>query len=331
MWDEDDLGAALRAELAQRTPPRPHGELADAVARGRRRRRRQQFGAALAAVAAVAGVATVAVSAGALPSGGQDVATTPTTPTEAPWPRADLPAHSPHTTWTPAPTARPPAGWPTGPVPRCEIPDVTDRDLDSVRADLPTLQDRVRQAIAAVSTVPSGSRGTRTTLQGPSHIPMPVADGTTVGLLGELKLPSTRPDTPDAFTYTYTADVSDAEGTGSVVLTLGRFTGDPLTAADDQAYDMGNCQPPKRHVLADGTVLQIYEVAPSDPFASLTQTLRIYLPDGQLYSLSVRNFGSPDFATNREDPGHPHRVGAGRPTLPLTERQLAELGLAMAG
>jgi hypothetical protein len=305
MWDEEDLGAALRAELAQRTPPRPRSGLADAVARGRRRRRRQQFGAALAAVAAVAGVATVVVSAGALPSDGQNVAATGTTPTEAPWPRADVPAHSPHTTWTPAQTAPPPAGWPTEPVPRCEIPDITGRDLDSVRADLPALQQRVWQALAAV------------------------ADDATVGLLIETKLPSTSPNTRQAFTYT--ADVSDAGGTGSVVFSVGRFTGDPLTAADDQAYDMYNCQAPKRHVLADGTVLQIYDVAPSDPFASLNQTLRIYLPDGQLYSLSVRNFGEPDFATNREDPGHPYRVGAGRPTLPLTEGQLAELGLAMAG
>ena len=190
-------------------------------------------------------------------------------------------------------------------MPRCKIPDITGRDPDSVRADLPALQQRVWRAMAAV------------------------ANGATVGLLIELKLPSTGPNTRAAFTYT--ADVSDARGTGSVVLSVGRFTGDPLTAADDQAYDMSNCQAPKRHVLADGTVLQIYDVAPSDPFASLNQTVRIYLPDGQLYSLSVRNFGSPDFATNREDPGHPHRVGAGRPTLPLTEGQLAELGLAMAG
>lgn len=309
MWDDDDLGAALRTELAQQTPPNPRGGLADAVARGRRRRRRQQFGAALAAVAAVAGVATVAVSAGALPSGGQDVAATGTSPTgtpnEAPWPRADLPAHSPDTTWTPAPTARPPAGWSTGPVPRCDIPDTSGRDLDSVRADLATLQQRVWQALDVV------------------------ADNTTAGLLVETKLPATRPNTHDAFTYT--ADVSDAGGTGSVVLTIGRFTGEPLAAADEQAYDMYNCQAPKRHVLADGTVLQIYDVAPSDPFASLTQTLRIYRPDGQLYSLSVQNFGSPDFATNRENTAHPHRVGAGRPTLPLTERQLAELGLAMVG
>lgn len=302
MWDEDDLGAALRTELAQRTPPTPRGGLADAVARGRRRRRHQHFGAVLAAVAAVAGVATVVASAGALPSGGQRVAASPT---EAPWPRADLPVHSPHTTWTPAQTAPPPAGWPTGPVPRCEIFDTAGRDLDSVRADLPALQQQVWQGLAAV------------------------ADDATVGLLIETKLPSTRPNTRDAFTYT--ADVSDAGGTGSVELSFGRFTGDPLAAADDQAYDMFNCQAPKRHVLADGTVLQIYEVAPSDPFASLDQTLRIYRPDGQLTSLSVRNFGSPDFATNRDDPAHPHRVGAGRPTLPLTERQLVDLGLAMAG
>lgn len=315
MWDEDDLGAALRAELAQRTPPRPRGGLADAVARGRRRRRRQQLGAALAAMAAVAGVAAVAVSAGTLPSGGQDVAATGMSPTgtsptgtasaEAPWPRAGLPAHSPHTTWTPAPTAPPPAGWPTEPVPRCEIPDVTGRDPASVRADLPALQEQVWHAMAAV------------------------ADDATVGLLVEQTLPPTGPDDRNGFTYT--ADVSDAGGTGSVVLSFGRFTGAPLTAADDQAYDLHNCQPPKRHVLADGTVLQLYDVAPSDPFASLTQTLRIYLPDGRLHSLSVRNFGSPDFATNREDSGNPHRVGAGRPTLPLTEAQLAELGLAMVG
>ncbi|GGS58138.1 hypothetical protein GCM10010171_61540 [Actinokineospora fastidiosa] len=74
---------------------------------------------------------------------------------------------------------------------------------------------------------------------------------------------------------------------------------------------MGNCQPPKRHVVADGAVLQICDVAQSDPFASPNQTLRIYLSDGQLYSLSVRNFDSPDPATSREETAHPRRVGAG--------------------
>ncbi|MEJ2856751.1 MULTISPECIES: hypothetical protein [unclassified Saccharothrix] len=332
MWDEDELGAALRGELAQQNPPTPHGDLRDAVSRGRRRRRRHQFGAAMAAVVAVAGVATVVVGAGAVTSGGQDggqdVAASGTSSTganagEVSWPRAGLSERSPNTTWTPAPTARPPAGWPTGPVPRCEVPDTTDRDLDSVRLDLSALQERVRETLIEVKGVPPVA--STTIPPGSSSVPLP--DG--VGLLVEKRLPPTGSDASESFTYT--VDVADAGGTGSVELTFGRFTGDPLAAADAQAFDTGNCRPPKRHVLADGTVLQVYDVVPSDPFASQNQTLRIYRPDGRLHSLSVRNFGSPDFTTNRQDTGNPHRVGAGRPTLPLTEAQLAELGLGLVG
>jgi hypothetical protein len=62
----------------------------------------------------------------------------------------------------------------------------------------------------------------------------------------------------------------------------------------------------------------------------MTQVLRIYEPDGTLYQLTVRNFGSPDFTPNRTQPETPDRVGAGRASLPLTERQLADLGLAIA-
>jgi hypothetical protein len=329
MWDDDDLEAALRAELAHQAPPTPLNGLVDVMARGRRRRRRRQLGTALATVVAVAGVTTAVVSAGALPSG-QDVAATGTSSTgpatEAPWPRADLPARTPHTTWTPAPTAPPPAGRPTEPVPRCEVPDTSDRDLAGVRPDHPALQNRLWRAWNTVSKVPV-NRTTSPPIPGTGTSPVAVPDG--MGLLIEQKLPPSRPNTHD--TFTYTADLSDAEGTGSVVLTFGRFTGTPLSAADDQAYDTGNCQPPKRHVLPDGTVLQLYDAAPSDPFASLTRTLRIYLPDGQLHSLTARNYGSPDFTTNREDPGHPHRTGPGRPTLPLTEAQFAELALALVG
>ncbi|GAA0244123.1 hypothetical protein GCM10010492_49220 [Saccharothrix mutabilis subsp. mutabilis] len=334
MWDDDDLGTALRAELARQTPPTARGGLDDAVARGRRRRRRHRFGAALATMTAVAGVASVAVGVGALPSGGQDVgasgtSATGTSSTEAPWPRADLPTRPPHTTWTPAPTARPPAGWPTGPAPRCEVPDPTGRDLDSVRGDLADLQGRVRGLVAEVMGVSLDSRVTGMSVPRPSNSSGIVADVPSVDLLIERRRPATGSNTGTGFDYT--VHVADTGGVGSLVLTFGRFTGDPLTAADEQAYDLGNCRPPKRHVLADGTVLQIYDVAPSDPFASLDQTLRIYLPDGRLHSVSVRNFSGWDFATNRQDPARPHRVGPGRPTLPLTEAQLAELGLALVG
>nr|BFE54299.1 hypothetical protein GCM10017745_77260 [Saccharothrix mutabilis subsp. capreolus] len=334
MWDEDDIGAALRAELAQQTPPRTRDGLDDAVARGRRRRRRHQFGAVLVTMTAVAGVASVVVGVGALPSGGRDVAatgtsTSGTSASEAPWPRADLPTHSPHTTWTPAPTARPPAGWQTGPVPGCEVPDTTGRDLDSARGDLAELQSRVRETLAEVMGVSLDSSVTGMSVPRPSNSSGIVADVPSVNLLVERRRPATGPNTRTGFDYTI--DVADAGGVGSVVFTFGRFTGDPLAAANEQAYDMGNCLPPKRHVLADGTVLQIYDVVPSDPFASLDQTLRIYLPDGRLHSVSVRNFSGWDFATNRQDPARPHRVGPGRPTLPLTEAQIAELGLALAG
>ncbi|MDQ3786906.1 MAG: hypothetical protein M3422_06645, partial [Actinomycetota bacterium] len=108
------------------------------------------------------------------------------------------------------------------------------------------------------------------------------------------------------------------------------YTGTPLAAADEQAFDVGNCDPPKRHVLADGTVLQLYDTRVSEPFQSLTQTLRIFLPNGRMYQVVAQNWGSPDLQTNRDEPGSPIRVGKGRETLPLTEAQLAEIGLALA-
>lgn len=166
-------------------------------------------------------------------------------------------------------------------VPRCAIPDTSQRNVSTVRASA-DLQQRVADALHAV------------------------AGGATVGHLTERGTPSG--------TIDYTADITDAGGTGSVSFSIGAF----------------NCDPPKRQVLRDGTVLQIYPPQRGEPFASLTQVLRIYRPDGTLYTLAVHNFGSPDFAPNPDQPDVPQRVGAGRKTLPLTESQLTDLGLATA-
>jgi hypothetical protein len=225
-------------------------------------------------------------------------------PTGAAWPRAGLPAHTPYGTWTPGDTAPPPAGWPVAAVPLCSIRDTSGQAVDTVRAGA-----QLRQWVADAADA--------------------VAGGATVGELVEQHLRPDKPDTVDS--YTYSADVTDAGGTGSVVFSIGTFTGDPLAAADEQAFDEFNCDPPKRHVLADGTVMQIYATQPSEPFQSLTQVLRIYRPGGTLYTVTVRNFGSPDFAPNPGQPAYPKRVGAGRPNLPLAEAQLADLGLAIAG
>jgi hypothetical protein len=66
----------------------------------------------------------------------------------------------------------------------------------------------------------------------------------------------------------------------------------------------------------------------SEPFQTLTQTLRIYQPDGRAYSVTQFSMGSPDMQPNPKNPQGPKdRVGKGRETLPLTELQLSEIGL----
>jgi hypothetical protein len=301
MLDEDVRGALL-GELAERTPPPVRGGLAEVVSRGRRRRRTQQVGAALAVVAAITGTAVGAVALSG-PNAMPPADRGPTV-TSAAWPRADLPAQTPYGTWTPGETAPPPAGRPVEQMPLCSTPDTSGQLVNTVSAGA-DLQLRVAGAVHAV------------------------AGGATVGVLVERHARASRPGQVDA--YDYSADVTDAGGTGSVVFSIGTFTGDPLAAADEQAFDEFNCDPPRRQALDDGTVLQIYATYPREPFQSLAQVLRIYRPDGTLYTVTVRNFGSPDLAPNPDQPENPKRVGAGRPNLPLSEAQLADLGLAIAG
>lgn len=306
MLDEDqDVRDALRTELAGRMPPPVLGGLAEVVSRGRRRRRTQQFGAALGVAAAIAGSAVAAVAfGGSNTMSPADHGPSVSMTGDAAWPRADLPAQTPYGTWTPGDTAPPPTGRPIEQVPLCSIPDTAGRNVDTIRADAGVQQQVVDAARA-------------------------VAGEATVGVLVELHLRPSRPGTVDA--YLYSADVTDAGGTGSIAFSIGTFTGDPLAAADEQAFDEFNCDPPKRHVLADGTVTQIYAMHPSEPFQSLLQTVRVYRPDGTLYTVTVRNFGSPDFAPNPAQPDMPQHVRPGRATLPLSEAQLADLGLALAG
>ncbi|MFL6122804.1 hypothetical protein [Actinophytocola sp.] len=125
----------------------------------------------------------------------------------------------------------------------------------------------------------------------------------------------------------YLADVTDADGTGSVTLAVHTFAGDPLAVADQQAFDSLNCEPPKRRVLADGTVSQIYPPRRYDPVGLSIQDVRIYRPDGELYRVETQNFASG--VGSKPDVAVPLRPS--RDTLPLTEAQLAELAVALAG
>ncbi|WP_168211493.1 hypothetical protein [Actinosynnema sp. ALI-1.44] len=101
------------------------------------------------------------------------------------------------------------------------------------------------------------------------------------------------------------------------------------------AFTESNCQPPKRLVRPDGTVLQIYDLRPTydkvtRSLQSVTQTMSIYFPDHTVYRLTVQNWGQKDLAAHK-DSGAPIRVGAGRPTLPLSEYQLSQLGEKLVG
>jgi hypothetical protein len=68
---------------------------------------------------------------------------------------------------------------------------------------------------------------------------------------------------------------------GRFELEAGRFGSTPEEFADWARTVYGNCDPPWRRVLDDGTVLQLFPVS-----ADGTQHLQIYRPDGRLYTIS---------------------------------------------
>jgi hypothetical protein len=219
---------------------------------------------------------------------------------------ATLPARTPHWTWTPGWTAPPPPGRAVVDIPMC------DQRFGGATgaAPLGSVQLTAEFAKTLAKAVTEAAR--------PAEVSQMHTKVHTSGQPGS----SAR--------YSNFVDVTDSAGTGSVWFNAGAFLGTPTAAADEQAFDTGNCAPPRRPVLPNGTVLQFYSVHPSEPFQLLSQALRIYTPDGRLYEITVQNSGSPDL---RDDPAQPEmwdRFGKGRETLPLTEAQLTRIGLAVA-
>jgi hypothetical protein len=142
----------------------------------------------------------------------------------------------------------------------------------------------------------------------PGHFFIAASDGTTEGY------------------YEFTVDISDSAGTGQFRVLRGPFEGTPVAMADFEANATGDCAPARKLVRPDGTVLQLYPVHSSEPFASLTQTMRVYTPEGMRYEIEMRNFDRSGFigTTTRKYT----RSGPGRENLPLDERRFTEVGLA---
>ncbi|MEO6081482.1 MAG: hypothetical protein ABIQ18_00040 [Umezawaea sp.] len=303
-----DFERELRSMADLAVPPSTSA-LDDVLRRGRRRVYLLRAGATAGVVAVVAGAGFTALGLRGNPTSlppaldGPAVTTTTTVSQVVPWPKADLPAQVPYATWEPAATAPPGPERKVLAIPMCDstwIDQVSELGAQPVSS---AVVDVFGKAVGQV-----------------------VKPATT----GEQKTTTIQPTKPGGrVAYSRWIDVTDAGGTGSVTLDEGTYTGTPLAAADQEAFISGNCEPPTRKVMDDGTIVQYSSVSPSEPYQSLTQRLRIYHPNGVVVEITQRNYGSPDFRVN-DDGTSFDRFGKGRETLPLSADQLAEIGEMVA-
>lgn len=298
----DDIEQDLRSVNDIPVPPATTA-LDDVLRRGRRRVYLLRAGAAAGVVAVVAGAGFTALGLRAtttsLPPALDGPAVTTTVNQVAPWSTADLPGQTPYGTWQPASSAPPGPGRAVLALPVCESHWTEQVSELGIAPVSPAVADEFGKAVGLVG-------------------PLAVA--------GEQKTVVLQPTEPGgAVGYSRWMDVTDTGGTGSLSIDEGRYTGTPLAAADREAFLYGNCEPPTRRVLDDGTVVQRASAVPSEPFQSLTQGMRIYRPGGVVVEIVQRNFGSPDFRVN--DAGTAFdRTGPGRATLPLDDEQFAAIG-----
>lgn len=289
---EDELRGALNVSA-----PPPTTTLDHVLKRGRRRVFAQRAGAVLGVFAVVAGIgigATTLNHAAPDPTPADPPNYGPATVEHATgWPRVDVPPQIPYGTWAP-----PPSGGPVVNIPLCSVkrPSAPRSPGFGAQPLAPELVAKWREK--AEKLVPEMTVGNVTGF--PSNV-------------------------------LYEFDLSDSRGAGSIRIWAARFTGAPQAAADDGLWETGDCEPPRRLVQPDGSVVQLHSVRPFEPFQSMTQTLAVYRTDGLLVQLDLRSFSSKDFTA--DDPANPSarkRTGAGRPTLPLTEEQFIKLGPVIA-
>jgi len=128
-------------------------------------------------------------------------------------------------------------------------------------------------------------------------------------------------------------EVAMDNGPGQVQLEIATYGGTPLQAADASISPEGTCAAPYRRVLTDGTVLQLYKDVTFSAKAP-AQKLRIYRPDGFMYIITSAGYSDGDYAASGMDPSGANPTGeppmSGRGKQPLTEAQLAIVGLVMA-
>jgi hypothetical protein len=129
-------------------------------------------------------------------------------------------------------------------------------------------------------------------------------------------------------TYLFvTAEVIMDNGIGQIQLELGRYGGSPLAAADASVGAYGGCQAPYRRVLADGTVLQLYEVNDYNPEHPV-QPLRVYQPGGRMFTITAAGYSNADLVQGKNTTAY--TVKGGRGKLPIPEAKLATVAELLA-
>lgn len=76
-----------------------------------------------------------------------------------------------------------------------------------------------------------------------------------------------------------------SDGTAQVQLETMRYGGNPTDYADASISTYGNCTPPLRRTLSDGTVMQLFPPNGADSPAP-NQPLQIYRPDNRMYIIT---------------------------------------------
>ncbi len=123
------------------------------------------------------------------------------------------------------------------------------------------------------------------------------------------------------------AEVPMDNGFGQLQLEAGVFPGTPAQMADASVHAYGDCRPPARHVMPDGTVLQLFQpdfVDPEQP----TQHLQVYRPDGREYVVTAAGWSAADLVPAG---GGGYWIRGGRGKLPVTQEQLAAVATALVG
>lgn len=290
MLDDDAARRALRTLTDEPAPP-VATTLDQVLRRGRRRVFVQRAGAVAGVVAVVAGIGagTILMRQDA-PGDGLQVATSSTTP--------------PPSSGDPAPP-----GWTEIALPpdsdtggsTCVQPQV-DLPPDAEVSLLP--ERTVRDAFLAVAQENLGD--------------VPLAASSQWGA------PEKHGGAQRGYAY---IEVPMDDGNGQLQLEVTTYGGSPTRMADASVTAYGDCAGPHRHVLADGTVLQLYPVRGAGTEQPV-QRVRIYQPDGRMYVVTAASWSEADVVPASGIDGGGTIVG-GRGALPTTAAQLARISEAL--